>query len=145
MRLDIIPADYVAAVLDVSSTTNGARLPILHACSGKAGAIQLEQLAKRVRRFFIDSGRNLPPIRVLPVPLFKLVLRCLKPLLPPKQQKALGALPYFLSYLKEEQFFVNTSTQRFMKANDIDLPKVDEYLETVLQYYISAHRRPQMT
>lgn len=141
MRLDIIPADYVAAVLDVSSTDEGAYAPILHACSGKAGSIELEELIQRVRQCFLKNGRKLPPIRTLPISIFRMVLRLMKPLLPPKQQRALAALPYFLSYLKEEQCFGNTFTRHYMKKGGFDLPDVHGYLETVLQYYVSTHRQ----
>ena len=142
MRLDIIPSDYVAALLEASSLTGDSHGPILHSCSGRTGSIELASLVEKVRKCFVQSGRRLPPVRFLPVPLFKMALAVMKPLLPPKRKRALGALPYFLSYLEEKQYFDNTMTKQFSQSNDIDLPKVDEYLEKVLQYYLSTcHKR----
>ena len=143
MKLDIIPSDYVAAVLEASSMDSAHRIAILHSCSGRSGAIELTALQNEVRRLFRCHGRKLPAIRFLPVPLFKLVIRTIKPLLPSKQRRALGALPYFLSYLEEKQYFANTATKRFSESKNIDMPSVDHYLETILQYYLSVSRKGQ--
>ncbi len=141
MRLDIIPSDYVAALLEASTLAGDTHSPILHSCSGKTGSIELVSLVEQVRRCIVQNGRKLPPLRFLPIPLFKMTLSILKPLLPAKQRKALGALPYFLSYLEERQYFDNTMTKKFSQSKGVDLPKVDGYLETVLQYYLSERQK----
>ena len=141
MKLDIIPCDYVAALLEASSVDGAHRTAILHSCSGRSGAIELTALQDRVRRLFNRRGRKLPATHFLPVPLFKLVIRAIKPLLSSKQRRALGALPYFLSYLEEKQYFANTVTKRFIQSKKIDVPNVDHYLETILQYYLSMSRK----
>ena len=138
MRLDIIPSDYVAALLEASALAPAGTYPVLHACSGKNGAIELKRLVKQVRRLYVRHGRKLPPVHFLPVPLFKLAIAALKPLMPARHQRALGALPYFLSYLEDEQYFGNPKTKDFIRSNGIALPEVDRYLETVLRYYLRS-------
>lgn len=142
-RLDVIPSDYVAALLEASGLNIGSRPPILHSCSGENGAIDLSALVNQVRRLFAQNGRRLPPIHYLPAPLFKLATTMIKPLLPPKARRALGSLPHFLSYLEEKQHFSNQITKKFIRSRGIELPKADEVIDTVLQYYLTARQKGQ--
>lgn len=139
--LDVIPSDYVAALLEASGLDTGSPAAVLHSCSGRAGAIQLSALVKRVRRRFFQNGRCLPAIRFLPIALFKLAIALIKPLLPPTERRALGSIPYFLSYLEQKQYFGNQFTKQFMQSKKIELPKVDDYIDTVLQYYLTSCRK----
>lgn len=137
MRLDIVPADYVAAVLDWSSKARDHGADILHACSGRQGSISLQDLIRRVRQIFLAHGRRLPRSTMLPLPVFQLLLRLVRPTVSPKNRRALDALPYFLAYLKEDQSFANDQTLKMLGADGIALPKVEDYLERVLGYYLS--------
>ncbi|MFZ1986395.1 MAG: SDR family oxidoreductase [Desulfatitalea sp.] len=138
MRLDIVPADYVAAVLDWSAAQEARPATILHLCSGKEGALPLKAMIGEVRRVFSRYGRRLPAVKMLPLPLFNMLLRLVRPLIAPKERRALDALPFFFAYLKETQYFGNSATRALLGADNIDLPKVEDYFENVLGYYLTA-------
>lgn len=141
MKLDIIPSDFVASILYWSSKKAKLPTPILHACSGKIGAIPLKALITQVHTFFSNHGRHMAPVRMLPVPLYKLLLEGAKLFLPEKERRALGALPFFFNYLKDDQTFSNTRTLELLKKDKIMLPRVDDYLENVLGYYLENKKR----
>lgn len=134
--LDIIPSDYVAAVIDWSSGKTDLPTPILHLCSGTLGAVPLSELVSRVRHIFTTRGRRLPKLRQIPAQVLHAMLRLLRPLVPPKHRRAVDALPFFFAYLKENQTFGNDTTRQLLTADGIDLPLWPDYLETVLDYYL---------
>jgi nucleoside-diphosphate-sugar epimerase len=136
--LDIVPADYVARVLDWSSRKEERPPPILHLCAGPLNALPLGRLIADVRRVFSAHGRQLPAARELPLPLCKIALRLIRPLIPPRDRRALDAMPYLFAYLKEAQTFANANTLALLAADGIELPKAEEYFETVLGYYLQA-------
>lgn len=138
LKLDIIPADYVARVLDWSSRkeSNTLPTPILHLCSGPRMAIDLDELIRSARTIFKKNGRRLPRIKKVPVSILKLMLNIARPWIPPKQRRAVDALPFFFAYLKEKQTFGNTRTRELLEADGITLPGPQEYLEPVLTYYL---------
>jgi thioester reductase-like protein len=143
MQLDIVPADYVAAVLDWSSQKERLPVAIVHACSGAQGAIALRTLIQRIHDIFKAHGRRLPAVRMVPRPLFLFLLRAARPFIAPKQRRALDALPFLLAYLNEAQTFANGQTLRLLQADGVVLPRVDEYLERVLQYYLRSAITPR--
>jgi nucleoside-diphosphate-sugar epimerase len=138
MRLDIVPADYVAAALDWSAGKEDRPPAILHLCSGKTGALPLEVLIGDVRRVFSRHGRRLPAVKILPLPFFNMLMRLVRPLIAPKNRRALDALPFFFAYLKEAQYFGNSITRELLAADGIDLPRAEDYFENVLGYYLMA-------
>lgn len=137
MRLDIIPCDYVAAVLEATLHTAPPTPPILHACAGLAGAVPLTRLIRRVRNRFAAHGRRLPPLRQVPLPLYQGVLRLVRPMVTRRQRRRLDALPFFFAYLKERQWFANNRTLAHFAGQDLAPPDVDRYLDRVLDYYLS--------
>ncbi|MDA8141816.1 MAG: SDR family oxidoreductase [Desulfobacteraceae bacterium] len=144
MRLDIVPADYVAEILDWSSQKGNHTRQILHSCSGAQGAIPLRILIERIREIFRAHGRRLPATKLIPLPLFQLLLGAARPLIAPRHRRALDALPFFFAYLKEDQTFANSQTLRLLEADGIHLPKVEEYLENILHYYLTAAGKPKL-
>jgi nucleoside-diphosphate-sugar epimerase len=136
MLLDIVPADYVARILEWSSQKEERPEPILHLCSGPLDALPLARTIVEVRRIFGAHGRPLPATKVLPLPLCKIALRLVRPLIPPRDRRALDAMPFLFAYLKEAQTFANARTRALLAADGIDLPKAEEYLEPVLGYYL---------
>lgn len=138
MRLDIVPADYVAAGLDWSAAKEQQPPTILHLCSGKAGALPLTAMIGEVRRVFSRFGRRLPAVKMLPLPLFNMLLRLARPWIAPRDRRALDALPFFFAYLKEKQSFGNSATRALLGADNIDLPRVEDYFDNVLGYYLTA-------
>jgi nucleoside-diphosphate-sugar epimerase len=139
--LDIVPADYVARVLEWSSRKEQHPAPILHLCSGPLGALPLSRMTADVRRIFTEHGRQLPAVKELPLPLCKMALRLIRPLIPPRDRRALDAMPFLFAYLNESQSFGNRHTRALLEADGIELPKAEEYLETVLGYYLKHVER----
>jgi hypothetical protein len=76
----------------------------------------------------------------LPLPLCKMALRLIRPLIAPGDRRALDAMPFLFAYLKEAQTFGNTQTRALLEADGIELPKPEEYFETVLGYYLDQRR-----
>ncbi len=143
LKLDIIPADHVAKVLDWSSR-KGPKTPappILHICSGPEMAIELNQLIRKARQIFKKNGRRLPLIKKVPVNLLQFLLSIARPFIPPRQRRSIDALPYFFAYLKENQTFGNRNTYHLLAADGIKIPKPWEYLEPVLNYYLSERAK----
>lgn len=140
MCLDIVSADYVARVLEWSSRQEARPVPILHLCSGPLGALPLSRMIADVRRIFTARGRQLPMAKELPLPLCKMALRLIRPLIAPGDRRALDAMPFLFAYLKEAQTFGNTQTRALLEADGIELPKPEEYFETVLGYYLDQRR-----
>lgn len=136
VRLDIVPADYVAAVLDWSSRQSDLPSPVLHTCSGRQGAIPLQTLIQRIRPIFGAHGRQLPRLTMLPMPLFQMLVRLIRPLIAPRHRRTIDTLPYFFAYLKEDQSFANSRTLKLLETSGISLPMAEDYLERVLGYYL---------
>jgi len=143
--LDIIPSDYVAAVIDWSSGKTNLPTPILHLCSGTQGAVPLTELVSRVRHIFTTRGRRLPRLRHVPAQALKAMLRLMRPLIPPKHRRAVDALPFFFAYLKEKQTFGNEVTLRLLTAEGIEPPLWQSYLEPVLDYYLGKAGRGHLS
>ncbi|MCJ8498980.1 SDR family oxidoreductase [Desulfatitalea alkaliphila] len=136
MRLDIIPCDYVAAVLETALCTAPPTPPILHACAGPAGAVPLTHLIRRVRSRFAAHGRRLPPLRQVPLPLYQGLLRLARPMVTRRHRRRLDALPFFFAYLKERQWFANSRTLAHFASQSLAPPHADSYLDRVLDYYL---------
>jgi len=135
-RLDIIPADYVARAIAWSSTSTSTRGRIIHSCSGPALALPLNPLRERVREVFSRAGRRLPPVIRLPTPVFSALLGAVGVLMPKETRRALKTLPVFLDYLATEQTFANRRTQELLSGVGLAVPLPEEYLDTVLGYYL---------
>lgn len=143
MCLDIVPADYVARVLEWSSRREAPPVPILHLCAGPLDALPLSRMIADVRRIFTACGRQLPMVKELPLPLCKMALRLIRPLIPPRDRRALDAMPFLFAYLKKAQTFGNRHTRALLETDGIELPKPEEYFETVLGYYLDRKHRGQ--
>lgn len=137
-RLDIIPADYVARAIAWSSTSTSTRGRIIHSCSGPALALPLNPLRERVREVFSRAGRRLPPVIRLPTPVFSALLGAVGVLMPRETRRALKTLPVFLDYLATEQTFANRRTQELLSGVGLAVPLPEEYLDTVLGYYLGS-------
>jgi len=140
-RLDIIPADYVARVINWSSTTSISIGRVIHCCSGPDLALPLKPLRNDVRRVFRAGGRRLPPIISLPTGVFRKLLTGTSWLMPADARRAVKTLPVFLDYLATEQTFDNRSTQALLATTGLDLPAPATYLDKILGYYLQNAKR----
>ncbi len=136
-RLDIIPADYVARAIAWSSQTNASNGRIVHSCSGPALALALNPLREHVRKAFAEAGRRLPPLIRLPTPVFSTLLTAASVLMPAAARRAVRTLPVFLDYLATEQTFANHRTQELLSEAGLSLPAPEDYLDRVLNYYLT--------
>ncbi len=136
VRLDIVPADYVARAIQVSSMRGDATGQIFHLCSGPRQAPLINDLACRVREFFISRGRRAPSLRPIAPALMRTFLPIARWLVPGKAGRSLQSLSYLLAYLDEPQTFANDRSQAFFSAAGVTLPPVDSYLDAVLSYYL---------
>ena len=138
-HLDIIPADYVAQAIVWSSDQNTTIGKILHLCSGPHQAIPISVLRNRVQNIFKSFGEKLPISISVPVAMFKAGLPIISWFVSPKAKRAIKTLPIFFDYLAEKQSFANTKTRAILEPEGIKLPAVEDYLYTVLRYYL-RHR-----
>lgn len=140
-RIDIVPADYVARAIYITSCRQETAGRIFNLCSGPQHAMRLSEMSHTVRQFFQERGMTLPRLRVLhPVWLRRLLpLACF--LAPLKMRRSLQSLPLFLDYLDEDQMFDNTKSQAFFSKEGLSVPPIAAYLGKVLQYYWDAKQR----
>ena len=138
VRLDTIPSDYMAAAIHWASGTEQVTGRILHLCSGPDQAIPIMKLVSIIRANRAAHGDALPPLRPVPMPLFKL---CLKPLewLSGHGQR-LANLPPFLDYMQDRQLFDNQRSAELLAAVGIVLPVPQDYLDNVLTFYAQARQ-----
>ena len=140
-RLDIVPADYVAKLIAWSSTTPATRGRILHSCSGPELALGLNPLRTRVRQEFTRAGRHIPAVIDLSTGVFRTILNVASWLMPAEARRAVKTLPVFLDYLATEQTFANRETLALSAADGLVLPEPEDYLGSVLGYYLAQSPR----
>lgn len=138
--LDLVPADYVARAVVWSSRQRTTAGRILHLCSGPEGAVRLADLRARVRARWDAAGVRLPYPVTVPTGVLRGAVPVLGPLTPRKARRALETLPIFLDYLAENQTFLNRETTALLGAAGIELPRAQEYLDRVLDYYLARRR-----
>lgn len=141
MLLDIIPADYVAAAIRWAGTEPKTAGQILHLCSGRDTSIDIEKLRRQVRAAYDRAGENIPRSVVVPFSLFKAGLPLIRQCVGADVKRAMAVLPFMFGYLGEDQSFENDHTQTLLRAQGIALPQPDDYLDTVLQYFLTKRRR----
>jgi nucleoside-diphosphate-sugar epimerase len=137
IRLDIIPVDYVARAIQISTTRRDTVGRVFHLCSGPSEAPLVNDLSRRVRAFFVAHGRHAPKLRTVPSGLLRAAVPVASRLVPEKMRRTLQSLPHFLAYLDVPQTFANVDTARFFSSANLTVPRVDSYLEAVLSYYLS--------
>lgn len=135
--VDTIPVDYVARVISWSSKNISTTGKILHLCAGPDNATSLEKARVMAHQKFREMGLSVPQERILPSAGFKLLVNSILPFLPRKIRRSVGALPVFLNYTKN-QAFTNTETCEMLRNVGLVLPCPDQFLNPVMDYYLSA-------
>ncbi len=135
-KLDVVPADYVAAAIGASIASPEASGRILHLCSGPARALALDACGDLFRSLLAARGGRLPAIRRIRRRWLRLVLPIVVRVVPGRAGRALRTLPHFLNYLEEAQAFDNSRTCRFLEGRGVALPHPEEYLGRVLGWYL---------
>jgi thioester reductase-like protein len=141
-RLDIIPVDYVARAIHLASARNEAIGRIFHLCAGPDRAPTLKEITDRLRLYFTDKGRRLPPLRHVSAGWFRALLPVLGGFASRKARRAFQGLRFFLDYLDEEQVFDNSQARAFFAPLGLEVPSVADYLLPVMSYYWAEKYQP---
>jgi thioester reductase-like protein len=139
-KLDLVPADYVAAAVLWSSERRETIGRILHLCSGPDQALPIRKLLYVVRAKFQEAGIALPPAIRVPASMFRAALPFVRVFSSDRQRRALSALPIFLDYLQENQTFSNAQTEKMLLQAEIQTTPPDVFLPAILRYYLQRRR-----
>lgn len=138
VRLDIIPADYVAKAIHTSSGLPETRGRVFHLCSGPAYAPRITDLVDRLRSIYRDRRLPVPRLIRLPIGVYRKLLPLAERVAPVRMRPMLGSLPVILDYFGDEQLFDNTQTQAFFSAHGVSIPNVDQYLPRIMDAYFAS-------
>lgn len=137
VRLDIIPVDYVAAAIHLSSLRPEAAGRTFHLCGGPADSPLIADLTADLRRLFRAHGASLPTLLRVPPGLLGRGIPLARRVVSAKTGRLLQSLPFFLDYLEEEQVFDDTRARAFFGPLGLHPPKVSDYLPLLIRYYWS--------
>jgi thioester reductase-like protein len=140
-RLDTIPVDWVAKAIDWASRDATTAGRIFHLCSGAGGAITLPRLQEKVRMAWQQRGRRLPALHSIDRRLLKCMVPVVGMLAGHRARRALRALPPVLAYLAEDQGFANDETANLLGAAGLPVPRIEDYLDSALGYYLDARAK----
>jgi len=139
--LDIVPVDFVAEAIVRSSGSSKTTGKILHLCAGPQGAVSLRRLQALVHDTLAKQGARVPRPRYVSRGIFRGAARMLGFLADAKTRRALGTLPVFLDYLDTDQAFENIRTADILRAEGVTLPRAEDYLPRVLDFYFLTKQR----
>ncbi len=114
--LDLVPVDHVARAIYLAATDPATVGRVFHPCAGPERAARFDDLVEQLRREASAAGRKLPRLRHVPLGWFRRVLPPLTALTWGRTRRALGSLPYFLSYLEQRQAFDVCKTEAWLAA-----------------------------
>ncbi|MDO9467756.1 MAG: SDR family oxidoreductase [Thiobacillus sp.] len=143
VRLDVIPANWVAEAIVAASRDPETAGRIFHLCSGPEQAPRLEELKAVVRAAFKAHGMRVPTGIRLPRGAFAALARLAARLAPASRRKALATLPIYLDYLADRQGFDNTAYTGWLASRGLRLPRAADYLPGVLGYYMDTRYPPE--
>lgn len=141
VRLDIVPVDFVAESIVRSSQSTATAGKILHLCAGPEGAVSLRRLQSIVHDHLVARGERVAKARYVSRQVFRKVARGLRLLVDEKTRAALDTLPIFLDYLDTNQAFDNIHTAAWLRQEGIAIPRTEDYLPRVLDFYFAAKSR----
>ncbi len=142
--VDIVPVDFVAEAIILSSASTVTTGRVLHLCSGPNDSVQLDRLRQTLAEIAVRWKRVTPSVRQLPLPWFRFGARVASLATKGELRRALQGLPYFLDYLAEDQAFETSETHCWLAESNVRLPPPELYLETILGNFweASGQRRP---
>ena len=135
--VDLIPADFVAQVIVWSSSASQTAGKILHLCAGPKFAVPLERIRVIAQNKFKERSVPVPKGIILPFFLFKAFIKLMALNTSWRKRHSLAILSIFLDYLAENQEFSNADTLNLIKSSGIQVPKMDDFLEPVFNYYLN--------
>jgi thioester reductase-like protein len=135
VKLDLVPADYVARAIVASSLRRDAIGRIFHLCSGPVRAAPLADLGRSLRQYLAGRGEKTYGPRYVPRGLMRMAISAAGAVVPARVRRSLDTLPFFLDYLDEAQLFANERTAAFFALEGIASPAIAQYLPVVLDYW----------
>jgi len=135
-RLDTVPVDWVADAIAWSSATPETIGRIFHLCSGPDEAIGLVALQQTVRQTWQAAGRRVPRLLTVDRQWLERLIPVFGLLAGARSRRALRGLSPVLAYLAEDQSFANEQTAQQLAKAGLPVPRVQDYLATVLDYYL---------
>lgn len=143
--LDIIPVDYVARAIHLSTTQHLGEGEIWHLCSGPEHSKRLVDLVERLQVLLVERGEPTASLRRLPLGLFRTLIKPASMFAPAKSRRFFAGLPFLLDYLGEHQFFDNQQTDARLREHGLHVPEVGAYLGTIMQPYWDRKRNTSPT
>jgi thioester reductase-like protein len=140
-QLDTIPVDFVARAIYWSSTQAETVGRVLHLCSGPEKSMSIPSLTDALRRILVAHGHALPPLRQVPLWLFRGALPVIRSLSDQRRRKALDNLSLFLDYASDRQQFACSRTTSYLAPAGIVIPAPVDYLDKVVWTYLDSRKQ----
>jgi thioester reductase-like protein len=136
-KLDIVPSDYVVDVIACSVNNLHTTNMFVHECNGSEQAILITDLENQLKNYaYFNNGKIHIPLKV-----FNSIVQLLCFVLPEKSSKMLRTLPHFLNYLDDPQEFNDDMTVKMRLEEKIERPKIVDYIDNVLKFYIAEQKK----
>jgi len=138
--LDIVPVDYVAAVVARLTFDEAALGSTVHLCAGPKGSATLEQIAHRAAEFF-----EAPEARYIDPRLFFAAVRPLLLLtLWGRRRRVLRDGRAYRDYFTMRMQFDTTNAERLLEPAGLCPPPVLDYLDRLFHYCVASEwgRKP---
>jgi thioester reductase-like protein len=135
-RLDVVPVDWVSALILASSRTPQWAGKVLHACSGDS-SVPLEVLRGHVQRVAAANGSKALYRATLPLFAFRQAMRVLRIFGGERGRKSAQLLGILWSYLEDEQRFENQNTKALAASAGVPFIEPAAYLQPVLEQVFS--------
>lgn len=138
--LDIIPVDRVAKAIVEASQTQAAAGRILQLCAGPERAMSLRRLSSIIRATFREHGLRTPIPLTIPRSWYAALPRLAALFNSGREHRKFSVLPLYMDHLANPQAFGNEAYLRWLTERGQVLPKADEFLPRVLDYYLQARK-----
>lgn len=134
--VDLIPVDFVAQVVVWSNSTSQTIGRVLHLCGGPKFAVSLEELRIIAQKKFKEKKISTPRQFTFSTYWFKIFIKLMTLFKSKKNKRSCVMVTIFLDYLSEDQIFDNTNTLYLINSIGFHIPKTDDYLDIIINYYI---------
>lgn len=127
-QIDLIPVDYVAQAIAISSWEVTSVGRVFHLCSGH-NSPNLGNIIDEV------GTRSDSRLTFIPVRLFRCMIFCLTIFTSQRYRRKLSSLSYFLSYLHSKQIFSTACSHAYFESHGLKLRPWRKFVQPVLNYY----------
>jgi hypothetical protein len=131
IRMDTVPVDYVAKVIDHATRAPELNGKILHLCSGPL-ALSISDVVSRAKTLLAGRGVQTPPVTFLSLAQYAQHLAAKSG---SSNSRFYGALSQFAPYFADRIDFDNRQANSLLGAARLSAPPVAGYLDIVLNAY----------